>query len=239
MKKPFVVCHMLTSLDGKIDGAFFDAPETTPASKAYGTLREHYSPQATIYGTTTMISSYADGTSPTLSLSDDTSPEKADFVNPQGKAMGNYIISLDPKGILKFSSHIIEKKGRPAAHVIEVLTEQVSTAYLSYLQKQGISYLFAGEKCLDCKLLLRKLAEQFEIKRLMIAGGGITNWSFLQDGLIDELSLVIAPVADGNTSAVSIFEQADFLPQHKPIAFRLIEAKPLDGSALWLRYGII
>ena len=28
MDRPFVVCHMLASLDGKIDGAFFGAPET-------------------------------------------------------------------------------------------------------------------------------------------------------------------------------------------------------------------
>ena len=39
MERPFAVCHMLTSLDGKIDGAFFSTPETAPALKAYGELR--------------------------------------------------------------------------------------------------------------------------------------------------------------------------------------------------------
>ena len=38
MERPFVVCHMLTSLDGKIDGTFFGVPETVPAIKAYGEL---------------------------------------------------------------------------------------------------------------------------------------------------------------------------------------------------------
>lgn len=28
MNKPFVVCHMLASLDGKIDGEFFSAQES-------------------------------------------------------------------------------------------------------------------------------------------------------------------------------------------------------------------
>lgn len=28
MERPFVACHMLASLDGKIDGAFFGAPAT-------------------------------------------------------------------------------------------------------------------------------------------------------------------------------------------------------------------
>ena len=71
---------------------------------------------------------------------------------------------------------------------------------------------------------------------LMIAGGGTVNWSFLQEGLIDELSLVIAPVADGSTTAVSIFEQGDFLSPHGPVAFGLKEARPLKDNVLWLRY---
>ena len=51
----FVVCHMLSSLDGRIDGAFFSAPETAPAVAAYGNLRGYYHCQATLYGTTTML----------------------------------------------------------------------------------------------------------------------------------------------------------------------------------------
>ena len=52
---------MLTSLDGKIDGAFFGAAETAPALHAYGELRGYYNCPATLYGTTTMLGGYADG----------------------------------------------------------------------------------------------------------------------------------------------------------------------------------
>lgn len=238
MERPFVVCHMLSSLDGKIDGEFFSVPATAPALKAYGELRNYYVPQATIYGTTTMLGGYADGPAPQLLQTGPFLP-KEDFVNPKGKALGNFIVSVDPKGELGFSSHVLEKKGRPAAHVIEVLTEQASPAYLTYLQKLGISYLFAGKNRMDCQLLLKKLSSQFGIDRLMVAGGGMVNWSFLREGLIDELSLVIAPVADGNTTSVSIFERAEFLPFHEPIAFHLKGIKPLEGNALWLRYEIV
>ena len=51
----------------------------------------------------------------------------------------------------------------------------------------------------------------FGIEKLMVAGGGLINWSFAQAGLLDEVSVVMAPVADGSTGAVSIFEKADFL----------------------------
>lgn len=234
MKRPFVVCHMLASLDGKIDGEFFAAPEAENALAEYGKLRRFYNCQATLYGTTTMLGGYADGLAPTLSDGEKIQ-SREDYVNLEGRAMGNFIVSVDPKGILRFHSHVLEKKGRPAAHIIEALTEQASPAYLAYLQKLGISYLFAGKDRLDCSLLLEKLQARFGIDRLMIAGGGTVNWSFLQEDLIDELSLVIAPVADGNTSSVSIFEQADFLPAHGSVGFRLTEATP-NGDVLWLRY---
>lgn len=156
---------------------------------------------------------------------------KEDYVNPQGQQVGQFVVSVDPKGSLAFSG-----KGRPAAHVIQAVTEQVDPAYLAYLRQVGVSYLFAGKEQLDCPLLLEKLAARFGVQRLMVAGGGVVNWSFLQAGCVDEVSLVVAPVADGSTTAVSSFEQGGFLPNHGPVALSLAEAKPLAGDGLWLRY---
>lgn len=156
-----------------------------------------------------------------------------DHVEAEGRAMGNFIISLDPKGELAFSSSALAKKGWPAAHVVEVLTEQASPAYLSYLRQRGISYIFAGKERLDCALLLQKLHALFGVDRLMVAGGSATNWSFLQKNLIDEVSLVVAPVVDGG-NALSSFARPHFLPPHMPVALSLLEAKPLGGGALWL-----
>ena len=232
----FVVCHMLTSLDGKIDGAFFSAPETAPALAAYAGLRGFYVCPATLYGTTTMLGGYADGPAPALLEKGQDFPRQ-DHVDAEGLRMGNFIISVDPRGELGWSGNTIEKKGRAPAHVVEVLTEQVSDAYLSYLRRYGISYVFAGKERLDCALLLSKLQELFGIDRLMLAGGGLINGSFLQADLIDELSIVVAPVADGNTTSASIFECASFLPPHGPTPFALKEARPMEGGALWLCYA--
>ena len=233
MQRPFVVCHMLVSLDGKIDGAYMDAPENEGPRAEYGRIRAFYGCQATLYGTTTMLGSYADGHSP--ALPQQAEPSLEDFLAPH--AGSNYIVSLDPKGTLQFASPYIQKKGRASAHVIEVLTQQASPAYRAYLRQMGISYLIAGSERVDCRRLLEKLRSAFGIDRLMLAGGGYTNASFLQEDLIDELSLVIAPLADGNTSSVSIFERADFLGQKPPVPFSLKEATRVAGDGLWLRYG--
>lgn len=233
MNRPFVVCHMLSSLDGKINGKFFSEPECTAALTEYGNLREFYGCQATLYGTTTMIDSYSDGMAGELPKSS-VHYAKEDHIAPSD--VENYIVSIDTKGILKWTSNYITKKGRSKAHVIEVLTEEISEDYLAYLRKFDISYIFAGKEQLDPKLLLYKLKQKFSIERMMIAGGGIINWTLLQAGMIDEVSLIIAPIADGSNTAVSIFEKSDFLPSGSPVGFTLKEIKQIKGGSLWLRY---
>lgn len=235
MERPYVVCHMLESVDGKIDGDYMSSPECSGALREYGNLRGYYECQATLYGTVTMAGSYSAGLAPEDLKGGAAYPREDYVADSDGK---NYIVSLDPKGVLGWESKYIEKKKCPKAHVIEVLTEQVSDGYLSYLRDYDISYLFAGDTEIDCPLLLSKLKALFGIERLMIAGGGYTNWSFLQAGCVDELSLVIAPLADGSTTSVSIFERSDFLPKKAPIALSLKEMKQLDGNGVWLRYEI-
>ena len=233
MNRPYVICHMLTSLDGKIDGAFFSAPECVPAIQKFAKVRAVYNCNATLYGTTTMESGYADGRIGTLPKSD-TAYYREDYIAESN--VKNYIVSLDPQGVLAFSGKYLEKKNRPKAHIIEVLTEQVSDEYLAYLRSLDISYVITGKDQLDCKLLLKKLGSLFGIEKLMISGGGLTNWSFVQEGLIDEFSLVIAPVADGSSETASVFEKADFLPNRAPAAFKLKAVEQVDGDTLWLRY---
>ena len=233
MDRPYVVCHMLTSLDGKIDGAFFSAPECLPAIQKFAGVRGFYGCTATLYGTTTMLGGYADGRTDPLPHSDTVWPHEDYIVKGD---VENYIVSVDPEGVLAFDSRYLEKKNRPRALVIELLTGQVSNDYLAYLRRLQIPYLFAGEKTLDCHLALQKLKQHFGIEKIMVSGGGLINWSFVQEDLVDELSLVIAPVADGSRSAVSIFERADFLPPRGPAAFSLKAVEQGEGGTLWLRY---
>lgn len=145
MSGMFVVCHMLASLDGKIDGAFFGAAEAAPASRAYGELRKYYGCQATLYGTTTMLGGYADGKVGSLS-SISTPLSQEDWVNVKGRDMGNFVVSVDPKGELAFSSHISEKKGREPAHIIEALTEQALQSTWLTCVKRAFPMYSPGKK---------------------------------------------------------------------------------------------
>ena len=61
--------------------------------------------------------------------------------------------------------------------------------------------MFGGKATIDLKSVLTKLRKHFGIEKLLLEGGGKINGSFLAADLIDELSVLIAPVADGTIGA--------------------------------------
>ena len=79
-------------------------------------------------------------------------------------------------------------------HIIEVLTHQVNRQHLTYLQSMDIPYIFAGDTEIDIEEALFKLKAYFGIHKLLLEGGSILNGAFQRAGVIDELSLVVAPM---------------------------------------------
>lgn len=42
MNRPKIICHILQSVDGNIDGDFLSMPELRPAFQAFARIREEY-----------------------------------------------------------------------------------------------------------------------------------------------------------------------------------------------------
>ncbi|MCM3728403.1 hypothetical protein M3226_22405 [Neobacillus cucumis] len=59
------------------------------------------------------------------------------------------------------------------------------------------------------------------------------------EGLIDELSLILVSIADGESNSVTLFETGSYLNQPKPVDFFLKEVEKLDDDGLWMRYVTI
>ncbi len=53
MNRPYIICHILSALDGKIAGDFMSTAANRKASEEYSRIREAYGAQAWLYGTTT------------------------------------------------------------------------------------------------------------------------------------------------------------------------------------------
>jgi riboflavin biosynthesis pyrimidine reductase len=233
--RPYIVCHMMTSLNGKITGPFMKLPETRIVDEEYERTNETYHPNAWLCGRVTMEENFTRGHKPKL---DENAPAypRTDYVAMPNAEM--YIVSVDPSGKLGWTQNYVDYMSRPRAHIIEVLTNKVSDAYIAYLRKYEISYIFAGEDSLNCTLASEKLKSLFGIEVLMLSGGGFINWSFLQEDIVDELSMVIIPVTDGETDTVTLFEKADYLPPKAPVAFSLKSVEPVEGDGVWLRYTV-
>lgn len=150
---------------------------------------------------------------------------------------GMYYISIDPSGKLGWKSSTLCYIDT-TAHVVEVLTAQAANEYKAFLRKLGISYIIAGDRELDYALALSKLKKQFSIETLMLGGGGILNWSFIQAGMCDEISVVIAAAADGSSDTPALFRAKDRLSENNAVGFQLKEAKVENGGSVWLTYAV-
>lgn len=234
MKRPYIICHILSALDGKITGTSFRTSQAQAISREYARIRGKYHADAWLYGTTTtkeftgFCRLVMDGITPCV-------PD-GDFIAQSNAAL--YYVSVDTLGEIGWESGTFRKAGRPDAHVIEMLTEATPAVYRSYLRQRGVSYILAGQETLDCPLATQKLYDLFGIETMLICGGGTINWTFLQQGMVDELSLLLAPVADGSPDTVSIFEQAAFLPEREPVSFHLKKAEPLKEDGIRLLYTV-
>lgn len=231
MNRPKVICHILSSLDGRIDGDFFMLPETMELSRKYGQIRKDYNPDAILNGATTCAEIFADGYIDSLPDSD-IRHERTDYIAAKAK---KYAVCVDTNGTLKWNSNTVTRGGE-SYHVIQVLTESVSDNYIAHLRENNISYIFAGKAKLDIPLALKKLKDFFSINSVMLSGGGAINWSFLQTGCIDELSLLIAPATDGLRDTATTFDHSVFLSGGVPVGFTLKDAKRIQPDGVWLIY---
>ena len=99
---------------------------------------------------------------------------------------------------------------------------------------------YAGE--IDFPDLFRRLRQEHGIERLTIQSGGTLNSVLLRQGLIDHVSVVVAPLLVGGQATPSLIGgtslqvEAD-LPNLK--ALRLTQCKVLEDSFLHLRYDVL
>ena len=229
--RPYVICHMTTSIDGKVTGDFLRSEECIPATEEYYRLNREIPAEAFACGRVTMEESFTGGWYPDLAEYENVKMDREDHIANQD--VRRYAIAFDRKGRLGWkSANIVDvdkDPGYDGAHIIEVLCENVSDAYLAYLQEIGVSYIFAGEEEMNLELALEKLWSNFFINDFLLEGGSEINGAFERAGLIDELSLVQASVVAG-AEGKTLFDSGVFETYH------LKEAKMVSENVMWLKY---
>ena len=197
-------------------------PECEKATDIYYELNREYNKNGAngfICGRVTMESSFTGGWYPDLTRHEPVS-NKDDYI--PDNLSGFYAVSFDPKGKLgwKNSKIIDEDPGYDDAQIIEVLTEQADARYLAYLQSMEIPYIF--------KIALEKLKSLMGINSILLEGGSIVNGYFQRADVIDEISLVVAPI-------VADAEDKPLFMDSTLSEFKLKEIKQYD-DVVWMNY---
>jgi len=228
MDRPYIICHMTISIDGKVTGEFLDDPSCGKVSELYYQINRGYQADAYACGRVTMEESFTGGWYPDLS---EFEPAYSPTDYLVDEVTGFYAVAFDPHGQLGWKSNRIvdvdEDPGYDKAQIIEVLTHDIDLRYMTYLQSMGIPYIFAGDTEIDMEEALFKLKSCFSIKTLLLEGGSILNGAFQRTGVIDELSLVVDPVIGGEGKPLCMDSNVE--------EYRLVDLKNHDGI-LWLNY---
>ena len=222
--RPYIVCHMVESVDGRIDCDMVD--------KISGD--EYYTALNSLECTSQVEGKYS------YQIHHCGFEEfKPNNYEPIGKEVffkaaeaKGYEISVDTKGTLLWDK--TENNDR-----LCIVSEDASTEYLDYLRNLGISYIASGKGSIDLKRAVEILYNEFGVKRLGVLGGGKINGGFLAAGIVDELSLMIAPGIDGRSGQPALFDGIENKAGFLPIKLELKDISNFDNGVIWIRYGIL
>lgn len=223
--KPYIICHMIESLDGRIDCEMTEKIDDT--NHYYETL-DKLDCQSILEGKTTLVMHYAEPGTFEPELPYQPAGEQV----YQAIASDKYAIGVDTKGSLLWCDDVEEKFEKP---LLMILSEDASLEYLDYLQEKEISYITVGKGKIDLAAAMDILNEEFGIKRLAVCGGGHLNGSMLEAGLIDEISMLYASGIDGRGNMAASFDGRP--KKSQPIRLDLNSVEKLD-DLIWARYTI-
>jgi riboflavin biosynthesis pyrimidine reductase len=221
---------MCTSIDGKIIGhRWGKLPGYKHESDLFETTAASFGIGAWLVGTTTMDE--FDGRKTKLPRAPKSFVRKDHIANKGARSLA---IGADAKGVLRFQTNEVG-----GDHAVLLVTERVGNDYLAHLQAAGVSYLFCGKKEINLRTALQKLSRAFKLRKLMLQGGGKFNGTMLKAGLVDEISHITVPIADGGLGVSSIFDIPGEPPKKAAAMLRLLTYKSLPGGVIWARYKVV
>ena len=195
--KPHTSLIMAVSLDGKISTRDGAGPQF--ASEADGIrLRE--------------IRSYVDAIlvgAGTIIADDPTFTEHGKFRElriQRGLAPNPVKVVVSGSGSVPETARMFQPNGAPA---LVFTTKHIPPKRLAPLQ-QGAEIHCVGETTVDFHRVIKILGEMYQVKRLLIEGGGQVNFDLFRAGLIDEVYLTLCPKIMGGRDVTTSVEGEGF-----------------------------
>lgn len=220
-----VICHMMISIDGKIDGNYMD-------EKGNEQIGDFYDKQiwemgnANGSGSLTAKMYFANNEIDYSKYKDVNIDYSDNIIKSQ-----YYWVVFDRFGKCNWESNTITY-GNKTASLLICLTSNVKKEYLAHLKALNISYIISNGNEIDYDKVLFKLRNIFNINTLVLTGGAIINGVFYEKGLIDEISLVVAPYIEGLKEYKNFIE----VNKYSSISYKIDKVVMLDNGGIQLLY---
>lgn len=226
MTRPHVLVNVAMSADGKIDSVARKGAAISSAADKRRVDELRASVDAVLVGGKTLLAE-----NPKLTVRDPAlrrarlegglpeNPMKVGVVS---------VADLDVEGDFV--------RAGPAERLV-FTTRRTPPEQISRLEEVGVQVFVSGEARVDLPEVLETL-HRLGVRRLLVEGGGTIIAEFFRLGLVDELTIYIAPRVFGGESAPTPADGPGFLPEQAPgLALVSVEKFDKQGGVL-LRYHI-
>lgn len=186
MNKPYVICHMYTSIDGRIDGVYMEEVGCNFSGEYYDQKIFKVGTSMASGRVTTSMYKAIDSTIDLSNYKDETDE---DYIVESENY--NFVFDRMGKCFYDNNQYIYAEK---VMNLAIIVSSKCDKKYLAYLKEMNISYLTAD----SIAIALDKISRLFNVESLVLTGGAIINGGFMSEDLIDEISLIVAPYVEGN-----------------------------------------
>lgn len=180
------------------------------------------------------------GTTPT---NDPPVEEEADFIKPskgpnvpyyEGPGIPYFVIP-DSGGITRGLLHRL-RRWDLCRDVIVLVSEKTGQDFLNYLEERHYDFLICGKEKVDLVRAMDWLVEKYAVDTIMVDGGPTLNRALLEQGLLDEIGLLVHPVLVGNSSNKLLSMVTDSMAG---IRLDLIESREVKNGMVFVHYKVM
>ena len=138
-------------------------------------------------------------------------------------------IILDSNATIRTNSKILKTCSK--IPTIIAVSKRAQKKNLQKLEKFPVQVIVCGNYTVNIKKLLKFLKEK-KIKNLLVEGGGITNWSFIKENLVDEAIITITPYIIGGNSSPTLVDGNGFSIIAKSSRLRLKNVRRMKNEVV-------
>jgi 2,5-diamino-6-(ribosylamino)-4(3H)-pyrimidinone 5'-phosphate reductase len=222
--RPHVTVHNAVSLDGRLLEW-----EMVDMGLYYGLIGV-FDEQATLAGADTM----AFGAAHEGVVEDDPDASRVEPVQGDARPL---LVVPDSRGRVRIWRWMLSQSYWRAG--VALCSDATPETHLDYLERVGVDRITAGDDHVDLAASLEILRDRYGIERVRADSGGTLNGVLLRLGLVDAVSLLVAPVLMGDDRSLPFYRAPGFPVTHSSTSLKLVQQERLEGDHLWLRYEVV